>query len=1423
MNWQHFQTYNEAPTRAFEAMCNQLFELWVNREYKETKQSFVVVNGAGGDGGVESYAVLVTGEKIGVQAKWFPDSIVASQFNQIKGSILTALEVHPQLIKYIVCVPRDLSNSKKGKDGKIVQKTEYSKWDKIVTDIKGIYPNVEIVLWGDHSLEGQLQYIEAAGVRRYWFEKEEILKEIIQYSFDKQKQGWLVQRYIPVLHNRGTISRELGSFLGDLEECNLLLGELKNIGKNYELLITEIDALCVLLREKKLYNERIEELLEVCNRVKLQRVELDKLKNAFLYENKLEQWSEHILTYEKLGDIEDWLDKCSHGDGFRHFWDVKKLIEKIYNVNMPQLFEKLKQRCNYEKIIVIGGQGTGKTHGIANVVETQLEKDNHIPVLVQAKCISPQDEWKDIIIRALGLSQGWGEEELWSALEALSYRIEANNALPGIKENEIRIIPKVVICIDGIDEIKPYDRWNERINQTNVVISRHQRIRFCFTGRPYAFDRNALIQEHNLKMCFLSDDGDVSVRTLYNQYIQYYNVDDESAKWLRYSISTPYALKLLCELYKGKHIGKIEKSDVTVSNLLREEFDKLNQEFKMLAGFEENTGDQIVKIVLLKSNEIFETQNEVTRTQIKSILRQLDIYHYLNESGLDKLLDFLEKHSFLQSYERYSKSFFEENETIYSLGVQPVYDYLKALRLFEKSEYSDELELDNQVLENIGALQIYSVMVMDSFEKTLWENKSCRENLDEEELFSVVAFALVNVNEEISGKYAGWLKELMGRNAYALSLVVNKIVFPLARNESHPLGSILLNQCLSAFDEPAERDIIWSIPSGLNGNDNSAWIRHEDIEYNNELYELENADCFDGMPLVWAWGLTSVDNGLRTMIRQKITKWGIAQPEEFYKLFEYFADVNDIQAKTDIFAIAMAVTYVCRKNSTFLKLISKWINHNIFQYGKIKNIRNVAIRYYSRAIMECAYSEKTITGVQIEKCRPSYRKSSSLTPFAPEATTGTRMGGYKTLDYDLARYVLCDPLDRTFLSNRDYRYEVDNLIKKYRIKYQLSELTSETWVLGSAFGFVKEAGWCEDIFYGRPIGGKSGENIGLDIAICRKFRPATHGSMSRVMSITEKYTWCAKMELLGYLSDRLPYYGYERGNDYVQDYGQLEDYVNPYQEFCQVDVERVMQETDWILPEELSASIEGCNYDKNGIQKWLLESPTPDFEKWINIQQGSVTLFGSHCVSNEKQGVTTMMWISSGLVHKGTIPLLIKKLKDKEFASELINAVDFLAYPVSDCYVSPLEVCWFDWKDEHDSRLKYGNNVLYKNVTKCTCNIQENGETEYEIPSKKVRKLMGIISGDGYRYYNNEGVEIANCRDAGECYGDNQHMLLVNEEIFISKAAESDLQPVWIIRVLREISNKARERLNCFMDRDESYFVWKNSKCWQVRRIEWED
>ena len=88
MNWTKFQTYGLAPDKAFEVLCNQLFENWCKKEYSSSLTSFTVVNGAGGDGGVESYAQLSDGTMIGLQAKWFMSSISDSQFTQIKSSII---------------------------------------------------------------------------------------------------------------------------------------------------------------------------------------------------------------------------------------------------------------------------------------------------------------------------------------------------------------------------------------------------------------------------------------------------------------------------------------------------------------------------------------------------------------------------------------------------------------------------------------------------------------------------------------------------------------------------------------------------------------------------------------------------------------------------------------------------------------------------------------------------------------------------------------------------------------------------------------------------------------------------------------------------------------------------------------------------------------------------------------------------------------------------------------------------------------------------------------------------------------------------------------------------------------------------------------------------------------------------------------
>ena len=54
MNWTKFITYGDSPQNAFETLCNQLFERYLKRTYKTDLLKFRVINGAGGDGGIEA-------------------------------------------------------------------------------------------------------------------------------------------------------------------------------------------------------------------------------------------------------------------------------------------------------------------------------------------------------------------------------------------------------------------------------------------------------------------------------------------------------------------------------------------------------------------------------------------------------------------------------------------------------------------------------------------------------------------------------------------------------------------------------------------------------------------------------------------------------------------------------------------------------------------------------------------------------------------------------------------------------------------------------------------------------------------------------------------------------------------------------------------------------------------------------------------------------------------------------------------------------------------------------------------------------------------------------------------------------------------------------------------------------------------------
>src|SRR5215813_13483394 len=150
LDWSKFQRGPVSPAKAFEAFSAQLFERWIRREYGDNIQ-FYALHGAGGDGGVEAFAALADGSVIGLQAKWFPENLDASRIKQIWGSITTAMTRCPNLVRYVVTMPCNLTPAgpvpKRGVKKGRPSKGGVERWHGLVDRVTATYPGLALERW----------------------------------------------------------------------------------------------------------------------------------------------------------------------------------------------------------------------------------------------------------------------------------------------------------------------------------------------------------------------------------------------------------------------------------------------------------------------------------------------------------------------------------------------------------------------------------------------------------------------------------------------------------------------------------------------------------------------------------------------------------------------------------------------------------------------------------------------------------------------------------------------------------------------------------------------------------------------------------------------------------------------------------------------------------------------------------------------------------------------------------------------------------------------------------------------------------------------------------------------------------------------------------------------------------------------------
>jgi hypothetical protein len=1455
MNWAKFLTYGDSQQNAFETLCNQLFERYLKRTYDKTLTKFKVINGAGGDGGIEAYGQLNSGSVIAVQSKWFRNVLKDSEIGQIRKSITTAKDLRPEIKEYIICVPHDVSSLKYGRgksggDKKPIDNFEEKTIDDFTNEITTKYADLKITWWFEKDLELELQQANNEGVQKFWFDKEVISLDYLAKHFKLQKRGWLHERYIPELHGQGIIHEEYQKLCFSMQYRNELLSETTKTIADLKFCITQIENFIPT-----------NTTIEINDELTLIRESLTKFSGEFQKIASAVKTGNDFYKPLILSEVDLWetkwkLEKLDANNSQKNI--LPRLISSLDNIhkyNLPQHIQHFAFSFNQKIRLIIGEPGTGKTHGLTNCVEIHLAQ-NSPSIIIQAKG-TPFKDWTEILSKSFGI-QNWSADEILSALETLATKNDVRKAttLKAGEEYDGEIT-KAIICIDGLEEeIENEKDWYARIRECEQLTVEYPRVRFIFSARRYFYNNQEVPLRGIFEEIFLPREGDVSIDEVAPHYFNkdHYNIQLSSLSLIR-GIDSLFALRLFCEEYKNRSITVTDKIVTATRGLINIKIDRLNKEFiSKLQGKKGATRNPIMDSLEIIAN-FFYKHHEVEHNQLVELISPA-LKNYLDGSEIDSLIDYLADNAFLIRFERVDNDgVLEKRKHYYNITYQSLIEHIISEKIYyeiksgslnripqflhevmgrpfdfnsKKSFSPFEVSPNEKIIQNI----ITNSLIENG--RLIGENNFLTEGFDEWEIKKYQLTAISKAPAPIAQNFKAKIDELFNGGYTNLSYVLEYLVLPSSYSSDSVFGAEYLHQTLKNLSV-FERDKIWS---GLDMHETDMLNELERHRYQYETNRivfrelgLGKTFLFEGVlhnerPLIFAWGLSSIDQELRNDLRVSLTGWAIKNPSEFLLLLKKIFNCNDPQMQEDLAAIMLGVASRL-KDKERVKELALWSIENVFKHLDFH--RNIIVRQGFRAIVERAFQYVVISKEEVEECRPRPMKNFTLLPLETNLETTGHDGCYPIV-HDLAWYVIGESYS-DFLeypsSMEDNLIDNDcpeakSLLDKYREAHDSPDLFGSNWALSAAIAYIRGLG------FNRTEG--------------NRYTQATHGTKSKIFTYEEKYTWLAVHYIQGYLADYIPVKRWSDHREFITDYFSLTDIPNPAESVFDLDItsKKLNTPKDWIIKEVLTREFEtGATINKD-IANWVNEEPVFDLDNWLSFDSTDfqieepnrkwMALYNHTNLHDSKEYCYSYIDLKACLLNKADLPALIRIIQNNPDSLRFTTRLEGLrASPRTDTYSNPTDIVWMTWIEEDGSEeILYNSNsdeekYLHNTITRIVQN-KIDGEDYLMLPSKKIRGLIGCyeLLGDELKDANEETLAF-NYKKSDGSYKDNQELLLVDRVVFETIADREGYEMVWFIELFRQ-----RNPLNKILDENfhirktRKYFVWTENYKKQIFKF-WDE
>lgn len=375
------------------------------------------------DAGVECYAVLNDGTEWGWQAKYF-DTLGDAQWSQIDKSVQTALNKHPRLIRYFICIPLDLPDARLS--GKMSARQRWDKhvqkWEKWASDR---CMDVEFIYWGSSELLELLAQSQHVDHVKYWFDIHRFDKAWFTARLDEALKT-AGPRYTPEIHVDLPIASKFDAFgrtetfFERIKACALeirknlrsfeytepefsdqtpddLVSELSTKVKS---ILTELGAVTV---------QPIGDLpfLQIADQVATTEATVDKLERLLL-----EREREQEATSQNSSDVTKSSYRRNPFRERRH--RLFRLSSELAKTR--EILEHAGDVAGSALMILNGDAGTGKTHLLCDVAKQRVAAGRPTILLMGQRFISKDAPWAQAL-QQLDLSD-LSAEEFVGTLEA---------------------------------------------------------------------------------------------------------------------------------------------------------------------------------------------------------------------------------------------------------------------------------------------------------------------------------------------------------------------------------------------------------------------------------------------------------------------------------------------------------------------------------------------------------------------------------------------------------------------------------------------------------------------------------------------------------------------------------------------------------------------------------------------------------------------------------------------------------------------------------------------------------------------------------------------------------------------------------------------------------------------------------------------